>query len=274
MKKKGATTAITARGAAVEKMQAAVGAMSPKLRKVYNTLRSQRLGLIANSLQYYRELGEHIETVTEDVNTYGAGAIKLLAQALEASPDGLYKARSFYKNYTEDEYEALVNLRTSVGDALTWSHVIQLLSIPDHGKRTRLQEQAAKQSWTSDELRQAVTELIGEKTNRGGRSGRTVVQPKNTMQGLKNYCVNAGEFVRKSEKMWGQFFENAISAPPDTVNKVDLDQAERVVELASKALKEAQSQVDAATKLRDRYKSVLAEREPDEDDEEDEDDED
>lgn len=273
MKKKGSSTAISARSAAVEKMQSAVGAMSPKLRKVYQTLRSQRLTLIANSLQYYRELGEHIETVTADVNTYGAGAIKLLAKALEASEDGLYKARSFFKNYTDEEYEALVNLRTSVGDALTWSHVIQLLSISDRGKRTRLQEQAAKQSWTSEELRQAVTELIGDKTNRTGNSGRKVLYPKNTLQGLRNYCVNAGEFVSKSEKLWGTFFENAFQASPDAVNQAELEQAERVVTLAAKALEEAQKHVKAATKLRDRYKKVLAAREPDETEDEDEDDE-
>lgn len=272
MSKKGSLAA-TARSAAVQKIKNVVSGMSPSLRKVYQALQESRLGLLANSLQYYRDLGEHVASVTKDTNQYGAGAVELLAIALELSSSTLYKAQSFFINYSEEEYEALVNLRTSVGDGLMWTHVLELLSVANKKKRTQLQEQAAMNSWTVAELKQAVTEQIGKKeTKRAGNSGRQSVKPKNTMQGLRSYCVNAGAFVRKSAQVWDSFFEEAAQTPPDLIDQEALQQAAKVCSLAAQSLQEAQKQLEAATKLHARYEAVLAAKAPaDADDNEDSD---
>lgn len=275
MSKKGTSTAIARRSTAVAQQQQAIDKMGKELRKVYHELREERVGLVNTGLHYYRALGEHIEQVTADTNKYGAGAIKLLATALDASSDLLYKAASFFRNYSEQEFADLLALRTSTDDGLTWTHVINLLAIDDHKKRTRLQEHAAKMNWTAEELREAVIEQLGEKAaGRKSGSGPKHVQPKSTMQGLKNYCVGAGEFVRRSSGLWDEFFETAYQVPPDTVDNPALEQVERVVTMAEQAAKAAQQQLAAATKVRDRYREIVKARTPKEaDEDEDEEDE-
>ena len=265
MSKKASNTAIVKRSAVVQEQQKAISQMKPALRKVYTKMRENRVDMYGTSLHYYYSLGQDVEAATADVNVYGAGAVKLLAIALDIDVNLLDKSAAFARSYDDQEFKALLGLRTTTNDGLTWTHVMQLVVLKDHKQRSRLQEQAARMNWTGEELRQAITEHLGEKEKpqTPERRGRKVVKPKTTMQGLKSFCVGAGEYVRRATSVWDEFFEEAYQVPPDTVDTAAMTQAERVVQMAMEANKVAQAQLEAATKVRDRFKDIIKTRDGD-----------
>jgi hypothetical protein len=252
------STAIAARSGVVQAQQAAMHKMPEALRAVYQALREQQVGMVTDQLAYYRQFGEYVQQAASDENQYGAGAVRLLAKALDASPNYLYTAAAFFTTYSEAEYEALTAIRTATGTTLTWTHVVALLGVKDHAKRTKLQTQAARMGWSGEELRQAVMEMLGDSASqRRGNSGRKPVQPKSTQQGLRNLCVGMGDYMRRSEQVWRGFLDQAIEAPPDSIDAAILAQAESVVAAATRTATEAAWQLGSATALRDRYRAVL-----------------
>ena len=252
---------IVTKGTRLKVRQKIIDSMSKPLQKVYTKLRDDNVDLIKTSLHYYRSIGEQIQLVTADVNKYGAGAIKQLAVALDASPDLLYKSAAFFREYSEEEFAALLELRTATGSGLTWTHVIQLLPVMDHKQRTRLQEMAARNNWTSDELRQAVTEHMAKiRPPRKEGAGRPPVKPKNPLEGLRSFIVGVDEFSKKGETFWFEIFDTMAEVPPDSITPVMVEQAERAVVAATKASEVVQRELDTMMKLRDRYKEVVAAR--------------
>jgi hypothetical protein len=253
-------TKIATRSKEVKEQLAAVSKMSPELREVYEEAREDRLAHAVAGLSYYRRLGRRVEEVTNNLEKYRAGAIDLLATALELSESQLYKTAAFFRLYSDAEFNLLCNVRTSTGDSLTWAHVLELLLVSDKTQRMRLQQQAAKNSWSAGELRQAIDEHLGTGNQRPG-SGRPFVQPKSVLQGLKNFCAGTAEFKRRSEAVWDTVFENAASVPPDEVNGTMLTQAEQAARQANDLLTLANDRHQHAVAVRDRYREIMQARE-------------
>lgn len=260
MTKKGSTTRIAKRSETVARQKAAVAKMNAPLKRVYGQMRDRRVSIVHASLDYYREYGQQVEQVANDQDTYKSGAITLLSTALEVSESTLYKAAAFFRNYTDPEFAALCQLRTSTNDALTWSHVLHLLLVADKAVRLRLQTQAARQSWSSDELKEAVDEHLGTENQRPG-SGRPFVKPKSVLQGLRNYCAASAEYTRRNAQVWDDVFEDALQAPPDSVDQSIVHQAQQAAKLAADLVQLSQARQTAAAALLQRYQEIVAARE-------------
>lgn len=106
----------------------------------------------------YRQLGEQIareKTTYRDNDDYHDHLIKTLAQDSEIPPDTLMTMERFYRLYPR---------AAMVSPQLTWDHYRLLLTIEDHGTRTRYEQEARGLSWTPDQLGAAIRE---------GRQNRT-----------------------------------------------------------------------------------------------------
>lgn len=75
-----------------------------------------------------------------------------LASEYDCSPATLYKARSFARQFSKDEFNELCELRTHTGGALSWAHVIHCLAIRDKTIRSELMREAAVKGWSPRKL--------------------------------------------------------------------------------------------------------------------------
>lgn len=115
------------------------------------------------------KLGCMVLEVTNDEDKYGKHAVDQMSKLLSMDNSLLYNAKLFAERYSMNDLEELTNLRNRIGDSLTWSHVVQLIRVPDRDARLQLQQQTADNSWTYQELLKQVQDNKGGKTSKGGR---------------------------------------------------------------------------------------------------------
>lgn len=251
---------LAVRREALNNQLAIVNKMKKPLRVVYRSVQESRRRLHEGHLGYYRELGGYIDQIVAEGGRakYGDGAVEQLAIALDISDSALYKAASFHRGWTDAEFKQLCETTTQTGDSLTWTHVLHLLLLSDNKKkRLHFQNAAAAHNWSSDELLQAIREDLGD-NNRRPRSGRRFAKPKNCWQGLRNFCSTVDEYRRRDEQVYQEVFDHAATLPPDSVNEEMVTQIERVYQQANGLMALATERNNAAKKLLDHYRDVLA----------------
>ena len=94
---------------------------------------------------------------------------KIVAEKLGVNVNTFRKERRFAKLYSEDALADLLALRRPDGMPLHWGHIVFLITVEDETKRLELQKQAAEQSWTAADLRDAIRDNREPAATRGGR---------------------------------------------------------------------------------------------------------
>ncbi len=146
-----------------------VAEMSPHLLSKFEDIRSFLIDEAISIFKRRHTLGKMVLQITNDPSKYGKRAIEQLSQLLSMDPSMLYNAKLFAERYTEKQLVELVEARNKFGDALTWSHVVQLIRIPDPNQRNKLQQKAIDECLTYQELLKEIQKRKGGKSSRGGR---------------------------------------------------------------------------------------------------------
>jgi len=225
----------------------ALSSMSAPLLKLYKSQYVTVLNDAAkNALQSYRDMGDLVRTVTEDPDTFKAGAVELLAAAGGQSASMLYKARAFLDSYTAAEFRELCGMKGPHNLRLGWSHVIHLLSISDKKVRLKFQQQAVDQAWTADQLHAAI---MAQYENRRPGSGRKFVKPKTVSQGIQNYCAFTGELIKRTEQVWSETLDELAEIPIESHTPESRDKLLELVRLQGQAIEGLNTQRDKCNKV-------------------------
>jgi hypothetical protein len=113
-----------------------------------------------------------------------AGTAEELANEHQYSQVAVYKARQFAKLYTPEELKELCSLKSPDGKPLGIGHVYELIQVKKRSDRKRLQEAAAKHSWSSRRLKEKreqkhgyqVATNVGRKPRRAANSDEALLQ--------------------------------------------------------------------------------------------------
>lgn len=119
-------------------------------------------------LQQYRKIGPEAVSRERKTGTYSPGLAKELAAELKTSEANVQKAWQFAKDYSDDEFDELCELRTADGKPISWGHVTKLLSVTDKRSRRALQRRAAKEGWSARALEREIRRKQPEKRSHGG----------------------------------------------------------------------------------------------------------
>ncbi len=106
-------------------------------------------------LRAYHALGREVLARIKD-GPLDAATLRALHEETGQGFDNLRKARVFARVYTQQQLDALCNLRTLRGMPLPWRHVQQLLKLPPGERRDALQRKAAERGWGLEELAAAI----------------------------------------------------------------------------------------------------------------------
>lgn len=119
----------------------------------------------------YRIGKEALAANTENTTNDGK-SIQRLATENRVSTSEIRQARLFARNYTEEEFEALLLLRCK-GLPFTWDHVKELAKVTTKTRRAELQDEVAKKSWSVRKLRMAIKArtLDRSKSDKARRAG-------------------------------------------------------------------------------------------------------
>ena len=113
-----------------------------------------------------------------------AGTAKEPASDHQYSQVAIYKARQFAKLYSPEELKELCSLKGPDGKPLGVGHVYELIQVKKRGDRKKLQEEAAKHSWSSRRLKEKreqkhgyqVATNVGRKPRRAANSDEALLQ--------------------------------------------------------------------------------------------------
>lgn len=104
-----------------------------------------------------------------------------LATQLGISEGQVSRIKRFAAEYTDEELDALCELRRPSGIPLNFGHVLYLLQIPGRAARRAMEIEAAENDWTPPDLSRHIRERFP--TGRRGR-GRRMHRPPNLVDGF------------------------------------------------------------------------------------------
>jgi hypothetical protein len=122
-------------------------------------------------LLWYHRVGEQVVALhPSESRDYGQSRIEAIADALREKAsygDKLWKARNCFEKYDRDEVQYLNEPDPDSGYALTWSHMVHLLSLDDPD-RLAFEEDCLNAEWSTRALKRAIDDYRPPK-GRGGR---------------------------------------------------------------------------------------------------------
>lgn len=214
------------------------------------------------TLHHYYQLGKLLVDVKDNPQEYGDDAWELLEAALPAQRRTLRNAMLFAKHFSEKEFNQLLELRDeTTGFALTWGHVIYVVTMDDESLRTSLLRQAFEQRLDPSSFHGLVKEVLG-RGSRSNAGGRPATRPANLAAALRQAINTTRRWITKFEVYRGlaeegqtSIFTEAVeaSAQDEKVFDLLLEVSDLLIELADEvraAKKEADKAVRDAERLR------------------------
>ena len=160
-------------------------------------------------LLWYHRVGEQVNRLyPADDRGYGESHIPTLAEALGKSAsyaDTFWKSRLFWNKYDRADVPVLSKPKTAGGFALSWSHLILLISLDDDD-RLAFQKKCLGEEWSSKELRQR----IKESREPQGQGGRRFRKPKDVETALRQLIHESRTWDRRFHEVWFQMDAPAI----------------------------------------------------------------
>jgi len=246
---------------ALIKRNKVVADMNSALSSKYHAMTARLDDVMASGLRFYHWLGGEVNEVTKDVdNLYGAGAMKKISEAWTMNPSMLYKAKAFNDTYSEEALERLCNLKTEAGTTIGWAHVIQLIGIPEKA-RPRIQDKVIDEAMTAKELAALVKKLYGQRAS----GGRPFMRPKTLKAGLVQLRTVSAQWLNRNSDVWNRqdhsLFQELEDMPPEDVTHEMVDELEAIARDQGSMSSACASNAESATRLMDKVKAVLRERE-------------
>jgi hypothetical protein len=201
-----------------------------------------------------------IRDIYDDVNenngaVYGAKAVKVIKGRFGWDDGVIYRALIVANAFTLAEIEEITRLRLPHGNALSYSHVVELARVEDEKQREKLLTQAVKEGWTTRKLANAVAPFR-EAPNapvplagpREDRRGRPLAKPRNFDAVLEQQASFAWDFLNRNDHVWSDpehglwgkaLILSTTDYTPERVERVKAH-AEQMKLLAQKAAERAE----------------------------------
>ena len=205
----------------------------------------------------YRELSKIVQQIKDDPELSSINAVEYLSASISYEPNTLYKANVFLNNYTDSEYELLVKRLRPNGESLTWSHVLELLTVSDKRHRARLESIAANEGLTAADLRELIREEVNNGQSQRPGAGRPFPKPKNFKEFVKVSQRDIDYNCRKFDAISLPALEKEMELPPDQVNKKRLTLVTDLMQKTHKILQRQQRQLRMLESIQHRYCDIL-----------------
>lgn len=254
-----------------QRQRKVIESMSPDLQLVYHAIVDRTNRQAELSFRHYHWIGESLIKV-QDASKYGSGAVEKIAEASGYDLAVLYKARAFAAAYTDAELEELIKLRTLSDDKrnsglLSWTHVVQLLSVEDKKTRRVLQERVAREGLTVQALADLIQDHFGGK-RRGG--GRPLARPVSASAGLRQLQSVSGQWLKRQQQVWNgeshSLFEDLAELPPEQYTPETVEALEAVIDTQTSMRDACRKNIEDAQTLlktiRQRLKSAPPVQQP------------
>lgn len=181
----------------------AVAEMNADLRQAYEKIRERLVKAAMNDIMARYDIGKEIATVMANESRYGANAADTLATALGISKAVLYTHQQVALSWKKQELQDVISrIDPDTGYHLDWAHVWALASLTSLEQRDQLVEQCFEDKMSARDVRAAVVELTGAKSN--NPKGRPRSAPKSPSAGLSqlkkmtNSLVNAQDVFEEA----------------------------------------------------------------------------
>jgi len=185
------------------KREAALSAMSEELRAVFADIETRLDDLKSQNIRQYHIIGKMLNDVSTRPDDYrtlnGASGVSVLSKALDMDKRTLRCAAQFYNFYTQEQLEALLDLRNEhTNFRLNFGHVRYLMTVIDTEARTAYGVEAVAQSLSPQDLH----DMIKRREGREPAHGRAHTLPRSLTAQLQQICKFARTFVSKQENVW------------------------------------------------------------------------
>jgi len=172
-----------------------------KKQKAFQRLKELVQQPSRHDLLWYHRVGEQVNRLyPADDRGYGESHMPTLAEALGKSAsyaDTLWKSRLFWNEYDRADVRALSKSETAGGFALSWSHLVLLISLDDDD-RLAFQKKCLSEEWSSKELRQRAKESREPQ----GQGGRRFQKPKDVETALRQLIHESRTWDRRYHEVW------------------------------------------------------------------------
>lgn len=181
----------------------AVAEMNDDLRQAYEKIRERLVKAAMNDIMARYDVGKEIQAVMSNESRYGANAADTLSTALGISKAVLYTHQQVAISWEKKELQAVISrIDPDTGYHLDWAHVWALAALTSLEQRDQLVEQCFEDKMSARDVRAAVSELTGAKSN--NPKGRPRSAPKSPSAGLSqlkkmtNSLVNAQDVFEEA----------------------------------------------------------------------------
>ncbi len=181
------------------KRQSLVEQMTDALLWKFEEIRAFVIDEAISIFKRRHRLGRMVLEVTKDPDKYGKQAVEQMSSLLNMDNSLLYNAKLFAERYSENDLDELTKLRNNHGDSLTWSHVVQLIRVPDRDARLKLQQETVDNNWTYQELLKFVQDAKGGKTSKGGRP---LAKPSDLSGVVTQIESMSSKWLRCNNEIW------------------------------------------------------------------------
>jgi hypothetical protein len=190
----------------------AIASFTDEERNVYEDLREQLAGKNDEDLWWHWNFGKRVAEVyraaRKDRKVYKEQFLERLAIALcgRKSDGVLRRAMRIVECWSSKAaFGEIVNMRGPNDNGLTWTHIQHLASVNDADVRAELATKALNETWSSQELYEAVKAATGGKNGTGGRP----VKKAQSVEGcLTHMSAQAAKFVNLFDNAWtGEAFD-------------------------------------------------------------------
>lgn len=118
--------------------------MTPAVRKAAENIRELLAKSTASMLRTAWEIGRELDKA-EKSRDKGFEPTAKIELALGIEPGRLRLCWQFYTDFSEKDLQWLLNARTSSGRSISWSHIVEVMLIPDRSKRMACLEEVIAQ---------------------------------------------------------------------------------------------------------------------------------
>jgi hypothetical protein len=172
--------------------------------------------------------------------TYGSGAIELIAMDLGVSPSFLRQHVVVAQCWSVAEMEALAERTTGYGHPLSWSHLVALTAVKGRKVRAAFAAEALANAWSVRELARRIEEHVA----RG--AGETHAVGKSAIQTALDEGIQTGGRAIADVRTFGEAFLERLSEANEAVDEGLLDRVERTYETLRASVDATLDQIRAA----------------------------
>lgn len=220
---------------AIEKMHRTTREMveaTPELKAVAAKLKTKLHEQAYKTLFFYYEVGEVVDKVSLDPDTYGDDAVDRLADQLNVKLDALRQNQKVFLTFSREQLASIADHAVKTGVSITLAHLLNLAALPDEAQIPVYLDQIFEKGWSANDLRREIMAKVGPKVKAG--AGRPPKRPTSPRAGYTQMAKQYKSMCTLFDGVWGEVFDEVEQISADHIDEELLD---RLIEADKNAAK-------------------------------------